>query len=295
MIFPVYHRSIGFARAAGPIFALTTGKNCHYNNIEKEAAGKGGDAPVLRSKTKGFSAAAVLLALALLFALGGCGGNDAELRTGKKLIRNYLSGRGASVTECYVELLRPDGTRARAADYVKGRFRADGEEYQFAVNTVTGGIWTSERLPQFCGYCTESIFSRLGLRGDPSRYVTDCVADCYAPPGKAVSGEFPWARSYLGSVIPVDVADLRACAEEALADEDVRILLFVACHSDELWEDRWSTDDLAGWENVEIQLFGFPAGEPLPSQKDFPTEYIYNFAGPRVTLLPDRVEWDPGT
>ena len=240
------------------------------------------------------SAVCLLLALAMLLALSGCG-NGAQLKKGRRLIKNYLSGRGASITECYVELLRPDGTRAWAADYVKGKFRIEGEEYQFAVNTVTGEIWTSERLPEFCGCCVRSIFSRLGLRSDLNPYVTDCIADFYAPPGKAISEEFPWARSYLGSVISDDVTDLRAYAEQALADEDVRILLYVACHADELWEGRWSTDDLAGWENVEIALFGFPEGEPLPSREDFPTEYIYTFTGPRVSLLPDRVEWDPGT
>ena len=244
-------------------------------------------------KNRFSSAVCLLLALALLL-LTGCG-NGAQLKKGRRLIKSYLSGRGAEITECYVELLRPDGTRAYASDYVKGKFRWGGDEYQFAVNTVTGEIYTSERLPQFCGYCTRSIFSRLGLRSDLHPYVTECIADVYAPPGKAIGEEFPWERSCLGSVISDDVTDLQAYAGEALADEDVRILLYVACHADELWEGRWSTDDLAGWENVEIAIYGFPEGEPLPSQKDFPTEYIYTFTGPRVNLLPDRVEWDPGT
>ena len=86
---------------------------------------------------------ALCLALAFLLSalLTGCG-SGSQLRAGERRIKAYLSGRGAVITESYVEALRPDGTKAVHSDFVKGKFRIDGEEYQFAVNTVTGEIWT---------------------------------------------------------------------------------------------------------------------------------------------------------
>ena len=237
-------------------------------------------------------AVCALLALFLLLALAGCGGG-AELKTGQKLIKEYLSGRGAEITECYVEMLRPDGTKPVASDFVKGSFRVGGADYNFAVNTVTGAVYTSERLAELNERIVARIAAQLGL--DARDCLADCLVTLYAPPWQTPNAEWPWARSCLGSVLPVDLADMDACAAQLLADENARILLYLACRADELYEGRWTVADMAGWEAVEVHLFGFAADEPLPAAETFPRDYFDASDRPQMTLNETAIRYFPGT
>ena len=233
-----------------------------------------------------------LLALFLLLPLAGCGSD--ELKTGQKIIKEYLSGRGGRLTECYVEMLRPDGTKAVASDYVKGTFRVDGEDCEFAVNTVTGAVYTSERMPELQSRCTAQILSRLGLDADGT--VTDCLVELHSQPWQTPNDEWPWARSYLGCVLPADFdTDMDGLAARYLADPDARVLLFVACRADELSAGRWTPAVLSGWSKVEIQLFGIPADEPLPSPERFPGDLLSSFTGRYMTLHDDVITYHDGT
>ena len=223
--------------------------------------------------------AACALCLLLLFA--GCG-SGAQTRAGRRLIREYLAGRGAEITECYTELLRPDGTKPISSDFVKGSFRMDGADYELAVNTVTGEVYTSERLDELEERLVALISARLGL--EPAARVASCLVELWRPSWQAGHSEWPEHRSYLGHVLPVTVSDMDAYAAQALEDENVRVLLYLTCRSDELREGRWSGDALAGWRDVEIELFGFAADESLPSPETFPHDYHYAADRPRLTL-----------
>ncbi len=236
--------------------------------------------------------AAVLCVFTLLAALTGCGGEKAaQLKTGKKLMKDYLSGlgRGAALLDSHVDVLRPDADKLVPSDYVKGTFRAGGAEYEFTVDTVTGEIYTSERLAELTERLTARIASRLGLR--PEACVADCLMELWKPAWHEVRSEWPWERAYLGEVLPVSVTDMDAYAAQVLADADTRVLLFLACRDDELYDGRWTAGDLADWDAVEVQLFGFASDEPLPDPETFPTDYIYASDRTRVTLTPEQVDF----
>ena len=230
-------------------------------------------------------AVCALLILALLLTLAGCGGaKAAQLRTGRKLMKAYLSGLGggAALESGYVEVLRPDADKLVATDFVKGLFRAGGETYEYAVNTVTGGIYTSERFAEFAACCAAQALSRLGLDADDC--VTVCGMTLYAQPWQTPRSEWPWERSCLGQVLPADTADMDGYVSRALADEDVRVQLFIACRADELREGRWNADTLSDWKSVEVRLFGFAPDEPLPTAETFPKDYFYAADRPCITL-----------
>lgn len=228
-------------------------------------------------------------ALILLLALSGCG-HSAQLKEGKKLMKQYLSGRGASLGDCHVDVLRPAADTLVASDYVKGTFRANGRTWDFAVNTVNGEIYTSERLSEFTDCCVRQIAARLGL---DSEYVADCLMELWRPAWQEEKSEWPRQRAFLGEVLPVGVTDMDAYAAQALEDEDVRILLFLACRDGELREGRWSGETLSDWDAVEVQLFGFSPDEPLPTRETFPKDYHDAADRIRVTLTPDGVRYSP--
>ncbi len=232
------------------------------------------------------------LALLLLLALSGCG-HSAQLKEGQKLMKQYLSGlgRGAALLDSHVDVLRPAADTLVASDYVKGSFRANGQTWDFAVDTATGEIYTSERLSEFSDCCVRQITARLGL--DRSEYVADCLTELWRPAWQEENIEWPWEEAYLGEVVPVGVTDMEAYAARALEDEDVRILLFLACRDGELREERWSGETLSDWDAVEVQLFGFSDAEPLPTLETFPRDYHYVNDRVRVTVMPGEVRYRP--
>ncbi len=243
-----------------------------------------------RSKSARRFAAAGLCA-ALLLMLSGCG--SAQLKAGQKIIKDYLSGRGGRLTESYVELLRPDGTKDVASDFVKGTFRAGGADYEFAVNTLTGAVYTSEKLPELQSRCAAKMLAQLGLDADEA--AAACRMELYTRPWQTPQPEWPWARSYLGHVLPTDVTDLDAYASACLADENVRIQLFVACRADALSAGRWTPADMTGWKYFEVRLFGFAADEPLPTPEELPGDLSSSFTGRRMTLQSDVITYHDGT
>ncbi len=236
--------------------------------------------------------ASALLVLALLLTLTGCGGGS-ELKTGRKIIQKYLSGRSAEILECYVEMLRPEGMNAVSSDFVKGVFRIDGVRYDFAVNTVTGALYTSERMPEFSASCGALLALQLGLN------TNDCLTDCrmtlYAQPWETPREEWPWERSCLGPVLPVDLADMDAYAAQAISNENITVRLYVACRSSELYKGRWTEEDLKDWNDTQAELFGFAPDEPLPTSETFPGAYHSVSDRPRMTLRQGNISYRPVT
>ena len=153
------------------------------------------------------------LALILLLALSGCG-NSAQLKEGQKLMKQYLSGlgRGAALLDSHVDVQRPAADTLVASDFVKGSFRANGQTWDFAVDTATGEIYTSERLSEFTDCCVRQIAARLGL---DSEYVADCLMELWRPAWQEEKSEWPRQRAYLGEVLPVGVTDMDAYAARA--------------------------------------------------------------------------------
>ena len=117
----------------------------------------------------------IFLAICLPISLVSCAeGESAQLRTGQRLMKGYLSDRdeNAVLTESHADVLRPAADQLVLSDYVKGTFRDGGASYEITVNVVTGEIYTSERLPEFAESCIRLIEERLGL--NPG----DCVGNC---------------------------------------------------------------------------------------------------------------------
>ena len=230
----------------------------------------------------------VLLALCLTgcFAQGKAG----KLRQGKKLMKEYLagSGRGAAIEECWVDVVRPDADKLIASDYVRGTFRSGGESYEFAVDTVTGQICTSEALPDFYAACVRQVGKKLGL--DVTNCPWDCIIWTDAPAWHEQNEEYPDEQTYLGSVIPVDLADMDAYAAQALEDKYIRLRIRLVCPAGALGPDRWTTADTAAWPNVEVELTGADA---LPTQEDFIKNGPDGLTGPRVELTQEKVEYTP--
>ena len=236
---------------------------------------------------------AALLACCLLAGLlSGCfaEGESERLKAGKKLMRSYLAARGghAHLAESWVDVLRPAADRLVCSDFVRGSFAdRDGTKYDFAVNIVSGAVWTSERLPEAQAACVRCAAAELGL--DPDAVIGRCTIWTTAPAWVEEREEWPWETAYIGYVVPTDVADMDAWAEAALADAYVRVDVTLACPADELTEDRWSTDDTARWENTEVELFGYEGA--APTQEELAGDG-WQPAGPAVRLSPEEVRYE---
>ena len=165
---------------------------------------------------------ALMLVSALLLA--GCvKGSSEQEKAGKKLMRAYLaeSGSKAKLTEVYAEVLRPDASTLVLSDYVKGNLKDGKNEYEFAVNVVTGEIYTSEQHQAFSDSCVRLVCERLGL--EPS----DCGGGGElwreVPSWQEPREEWPYQWSSLGNVLPVGITDMDAYAAQLLSDEDIPV------------------------------------------------------------------------
>ena len=208
-------------------------------------------------------------------------------------MKQYLSGlgRGAALLDSRVQILRPAADALAASDFVLGTFRVGSAQYEFAVSTATGEIFTSERLAEFQDCCTRRIAAQLGLQD--CEYTAYCLMELYAPAWQEEKSEWPYERAYLGALIPAGVTDMDAYAAQAISDGNVRILLYLACRSSELREGRWSAEALSDWDAVEADLFGFAEDEALPSLDTFPRDYHYATDRPRMTLSSTQIRYSP--
>ena len=238
-----------------------------------------------------------LLALCLIASLSACSqGESAQLRAGQKLMEDYFSGkeRGAVITESHAQVLRPDADKLALSDFVLGTFKDGGEEYEFAVNVVTGGIYTSERLQEFEESCIRFLEGQLGL--NPSDCVGLCsVMELYAQPWQETNPDWPWEKAYLGHVIPAAVQDMDAYATQALSNEDVRLIVYLACRNTVLSSGRWTEADISDWHNTEVTLMALSGKDAaLPEADELTVDYRNNFQGDRLVFSDKGITFTPG-
>ena len=236
---------------------------------------------------KGRRISLLSLLLAALLLAGCVEGESAQLREGKGLMRAYLAQRGghATITEIYPELQRPDADRRIMTDFVKGSFRDGDASYDFAVNVVSGEIYTSEGLPDLYDCCLRLLYTRLGL--DPANCAGCCSLWLNVPAWQEPRAEWPDRTAHLGQVVPVALPDPEAYAEGLLSDGLARLEADIACRGETVSADRWSLADTAGWENTKVTICDL--GEaPLPEAG---TEWSYfrALSGDRVVLTGDEV------
>ena len=240
----------------------------------------------------------IFLAICLPISLVSCAeGESAQLRTGQRLMKGYLSDRdeNAVLTESHADVLRPAADQLVLSDYVKGTFRDGGASYEITVNVVTGEIYTSERLPEFAESCIRLIEERLGL--NPGDCVGNCsVMELYAPAWQKENPEWPWERAYLGRVLPVGLRDMDAYAAQALSNGDVRLVMYLACRDTDIGPERWTEADIADWDNTEVTLLALTGpGAALPSSEELTVDYRNSFAGDRLQLSDRGIAFQPGT
>ena len=225
--------------------------------------------------------AAMLLALAILL-LGGCAEGEGEVqKVGKKLIKEYLAGRG-EIEECYADVQRPDADKLIVSDYAKGTFRMGGESYEFAVNVVTGEIWTSERTAECTDCCLRLLEARLGL--EPAACKARCAMWTHAPAWQTPNEDYPDETAYLGQVVPVGIEDMDAYAAQAIADGNIRVDAHIFC-TELLSEDRWTLDDTADWDYVTVCLY---AVDELP-QEEITYDLASGFKGTWMQLTSEEI------
>ncbi len=237
-----------------------------------------------------------LLALCFAVSLSACSqGESAQLRAGRKLMKDYLSGKGGAViTESHAQVLRPDADKLALSDFVLGAFKYREEDHEFAVNVVTGEIYTSERLPEFETCCIQALEDQLGFT--PADCVGTCsVMELYAPPWQETNPEWPWEKAYLGHVIPANVQDMDTYATQALSNEDVRLIVYMVCRNTTLGSGRWTEGDISDWHNTEVTLMALNGRDAaLPAAEALTADYRNGFQGGSLILSDKGITFTPG-
>lgn len=234
----------------------------------------------------------LLLCALLLTLLTGClSGEGALLNKGKKIITDYLSDReGARLEECWADVRRTDVDKRELTDYVKGTFRVGEESYEFAVNAVTGEIYTEEQLPAFRESCVRRIEERLGLA--PADCVGVCTLWMNAPAWQEERPDRPGKMTHLGQVLPVGIEDMDAYADRAITNNDIRLLVKLAYPLSLLSADRWSLESTRDWKNTEVDIYGFE-GNALPTQEELDA-YAADSPIAYVSLTEEKIAFHPG-
>ena len=228
---------------------------------------------------------------AFLLLLPGCGlkGESAQVKNGRKLMKEYLATlSGSSVlSDVHADVLRPDADKLVLSDYVKGSFKRGDQTYEITVNTVTGEVWTSERISELAEHCAAFVENRLRLN------TADCVAvssiTVNVPAWQEENSDYPDETAYLGHVVPVAVTDLDAWAAHVLEDENTRTMFYIVCRGVELYDGRWSSDVISGWNSTEVMVYAIDADEPLPTPAEVSSAYVGNYAGDHFNIKADSV------
>lgn len=225
---------------------------------------------------------AVLLFCA--FCLCGCAaGSGAVKKEGRRLIKEYFasSGRSAVLEEIHPVILRPDADKLIVSDYAAGSFKRGGETFEFAVNTVTGEIYTSERVPLFSKSYVKLIAEKLGL--GPGEYAGRCLLWTHAPAWQKENADYPGKTAYLGSVIPVDVTDTDKYAEEVFENPDIRTDVDIVCTTKNAPDENAKNTVFRKDITVELYILSEPSAK-LPSEEELTREYFENFKGEMVSF-----------
>ncbi len=234
----------------------------------------------------------LLLCALLLTLLSGClSGEGALLKKGKQMINEYLSDRkGARLEECWADVRRTDIDKRELTDYVKGTFRVGEESYEFAVNVVTGEIYTSEQIPAFRESCVRRIEERLGLA--PADCAGVCTLWMNAPAWQEEHPDRPGKMTHLGQVLPVGIEDMDAYADRVITNNDIRLLVKLAYPLSLLSADRWSLENTRDWKNTEVDIYGIE-GSVLPTQEELDGFHVDSPVA-YLSLTEEAITFHPG-
>ncbi|MCR4892380.1 MAG: hypothetical protein K5989_09400 [Lachnospiraceae bacterium] len=230
-----------------------------------------------------------LLALVSLFLTACVKGAARQNRTGVQIMNDYLASRGENsyVSESHTDIMRLDIDKVEKSDFVKGTFVDSGNSYEFAVNVVTGQIYTSERVPEFAACCSRILEERLGL--DPNNCVSDYLLSMYEKAWVRERNEWPGQMTSIGDVLPVDIKDMENFASQAILDDRYHIILNIVCKGEDIREDRWNLSDTEDWGNVSVRLYDIGDSEKLPGREELKWDYMQGLSGNKVELSKKQI------
>ncbi len=230
---------------------------------------------------------ALLLSCAcLLLCCAGCFSTpeSRQAKQGKELMEAYLKTRDAkkvSVDSAVTDRERPAADRIEMTEYVMGKYRIDGQEYEYWVNVKTGEIFTSERLKEFEAVCYSLMLSELGV--DPARCVGLCNVVFFCAPRDRV--------------MPVEIGDPASYARSRLHSDEFGAYLWLVCSASEAPPNRWTAENAADWNQDEARICVMPLGEALPefgNGVNLGYSYFRDFTGDKYHISAQAVEYTPG-
>ena len=233
-----------------------------------------------------FRWAALVLAAALLaLCLAGCfsTAESRQAKQGKELMEAYLKTRDAkktSVDSATTDRSRPAPDRVEMTEYVQGKYRIDGQEYEYWVNVRTGEIFTSERFEEYKAICYTLMLEALGI--DPSRCVGLCNAD--------------FTHAPCDRVMPVEIDDPASYACGHLHSDAVSLSLRLVCSASEVPPGGWTAEDAADWNQDVAWVCVLADGEALPelgNGMNLGYYYFRDFTGDKYKLSSEAVEFTP--
>jgi hypothetical protein len=231
---------------------------------------------------------AVVLALALpALCLAGCFSTpeSRQAKEGKALMEAYLKTRDAkkvSVDSAKTERDRPAPDRIEMTEFVYGKYRIDGQEYEYLVNVRTGEIFTTERMDDLEAACYDLMCAELGV--DPARCVGLCNVDFIDAPSNRL--------------LPAAIEDAAAYESSHLHSDVFAAYLWLVCPASEVPPGGWTAEDTANWNHDEAHVCVMPAGEALPELGNgvyLGYTYFQNFTGDKYQLSEGAADFTPHT
>ena len=231
----------------------------------------------------------IALALAAVLALccAGCFSTpeSRQAKEGKALMEAYLKTRDAkkvSVDSAKTERDRPAPDRIEMTEFVYGKYRIDGQEYEYMVNVKTGEIFTTERMADLEAACYDRMCAELGV--DPAKCVGLCNVDFIEAPRD--------------TLLPAEIEDAASYARTQLHSDAFVACLWLVCPASEVPPGGWTAEDTAGWHDDVARICVMPAGQALPELGNgvyLGFTYFQNFTGDKYVLSAGGVEYTPGS
>lgn len=232
---------------------------------------------------KGITIVLVLTLFVLCFT--GCfsTAESEQAQRGKELMESYLKTRGAkkaSVDTAKTDRERSAPDRIEMTEFVLGKYRIDGQEYEYWVNVETGEIFTSERCAQFEEICYTLMREELGVGG------AHCVGLCNAY----------FIHAPHDGVMPAEIEDPASYARSHLHADEFGLVLWLVCDASEVPPGGWTAADTADWNQDEARVCVLPAGEALPefgNGVNLGYSYFRDFEGDKYEMSSASVEYTP--
>ena len=197
-----------------------------------------------------------VLMLPVLFLFSGCFIGDmlqniAEQPELTKTIEVYMQKKGipGEVREATMIADRPAQDYSYVTDYGKGKWVTEDGTIDFACNIQTKEIYTSEQREAFEKACLRVFSEELGL--DPERDIT-LRFTLWSDPVD-LGEEYGESSQPLGSVLPTDISDMDAYAEDSLCNENLSMSFTITMKEGETPPDL-SVLDSSDWQNTMVTV-----------------------------------------